>query len=171
MKGTHIGVVILSLMAIFSLHPAHSATPSTADASTELPEVVVESKRLYQLRKEMIQVEDKFYALYNKLNTDQEFDVHCTMHTPTGTHLQERVCRVRFYEDAQAAWARSQITGDYSPPPDLVALERAPEYKRNALSVINAHPELRRLVKEREALEKRYLATRKKRFKGHWFGL
>jgi hypothetical protein len=168
MKGPHICVAILSLMAIFSLHPAHSAT---VGATAELPEVLVESKRLYKLRKEIIQVEDKFFALYNELNTDQDFDVHCTLNTPTGTHLQERVCRVSFYEDAQAAWARSQLTGDYSPPPDLVALERSPEYKRRALSVINAHPELRRLIKERDALEMKYLATRKERFKGHWFAL
>jgi argininosuccinate synthase len=50
----------------------------------------------------------------------------------------------------------------------MVALERAPIYEATALAVINAHPELRKLIREREELEKKYVETRKKRFKGKW---
>jgi hypothetical protein len=49
-----------------------------------------------------------------------------------------------------------------------VALERRAEYQQKALAVINAHPELRRMIREREALEKKYDTTRKARFKGRW---
>lgn len=121
------------------------------------------------MREDIIQTEEKFLALYNELNTDDDFDVHCRLDVPTGTRIAQRVCRVQFYETAQAEWARSQITGDYAPPAELVALERGPEYKHKALAIINANPELRRLIKVRDALEKKYFATRKERLKGRLF--
>jgi len=170
MQCRQLGVGVVLMLAMLCLQPARSATAAAANPSSELPEVVVESKRLSRMRQEIIQVENRFFALFNDLNTEDDFDVHCRHNTPTGTRIQQRVCLVQFYEEAQAEWARAQLTGDYAPPAELVALERGPEYKRRALAVINAHPELRRLVKERDALEKKFLATRKERFKGHWFG-
>jgi hypothetical protein len=75
---------------------------------------------------------------------------------------------VQFYEKAQAEEAQALLRGEFAPPADLVAVERSAEYEKKALAVINAHPELLKLVREREALEKRYIATRKARFKGRW---
>ena len=49
-----------------------------------------------------------------------------------------------------------------------MGLEREPLYQDRALAVINAHPELRKLIRERDELEKKYEETRKKRFKGKW---
>jgi hypothetical protein len=172
MKCSSLGGMVVLVLAMLSICPAQSATSTatTSGPSSELPEVVVESKRLSRMRQEIIQVENRFFALFNDLNTEDDFDVHCRHNTPTGTRIQQRVCLVQFYEEAQAEWARAQLTGDYAPPAELVALERGPEYRRRALAIINAHPELRRLVKERDALEKKFLATRKERFKGHWFG-
>lgn len=165
----------ISLLAVFSVLPLASiqsqrtVAAAAESAISDLPEVVVESKWLAEMRKDIIRAEDRFLALFNELNTDDDFDVHCTIDVPTGTRLTQRVCRAQFIETAQADWARAQFNGDYAPAPDLVALERSAEYKRKALAIINAHPELRRLVKARDALEKKYLATRKERLKGHWF--
>lgn len=148
-------------------------TPAFAEAviseSTDLPEVEVVGRRLYQMQKAIIQTEDKFLARYNELNKDHAFDVHCSNASSKGTRIHKRTCQVQFYEDAAAAWARSQLTGDYAPPPDLVALERGPEYKQKALAVINGDRELRRLLRTRDALEQKYFAARKEAFKHHWF--
>jgi hypothetical protein len=146
-----------------------SAAATTADTATqEIEEVEVVGKRLYQMRQEIIEAEERFFALYNELNKNDDFDVHCRRYVPTGTHLAQRVCRVEFVVKAQAEEARAFLTGDYAPPTDLVALERADEYRKHALALINGNPQLRRLVREREALEKKYNATRKARFKGRW---
>jgi hypothetical protein len=171
MKGSLLFSTVLSMLAICTSRPLYPANAPSANQAADIPEVVVESKRLSTMRKEIIQTENKFFALFNQLNTDDDFDVHCNMEATTGTHLQKRLCLVQFYQDAQAEWTRAQLTGDYAPPPDLVALERGPEYKKRALQVINAHPELRRLVKERDALERKFNATRKQRLKDHWFAL
>lgn len=146
-----------------------TSVTAAESTSSDLPEVLVESKRLYQMRQDIIRAEERFYAAFNELNTDDEFDVHCSINAATGTHLQKRVCLVQFYETAREEWVRLGLAGGYAPHPDLVALERGPEYRRKALAVINAHPELLRLVKERNALEERFLRTRKERLKGHWF--
>jgi hypothetical protein len=169
MKRVPVWIAVLSVLPAFSIQPSRAAVASVVNTTSDLPEVLVESKRLSQMRRDISRTEDRFYALFNKLNTDDEFDVHCSMSTETGTHLQKRVCLVQFYETAREEWVQLGLGGGYAPHPDLVALERGPEYRRKALEVINAHPELRRLVKERDALEKKYLRTRKERLKGHWF--
>ncbi len=145
-------------------------TRAMVSTTTDLPEVEVVGKRLYQLQKAIIQTEDKFLARYNELNQDRDFDVHCRQEAPAGTRIQKRICRVHFYELAEEEWARYQLdpSNYYAPPPDLVALQRADEYQRKALAVINSDTELRRLLRAREALEKKYYAARKEAFKGRW---
>jgi hypothetical protein len=158
----------LAVFALMSAGTVQAAANGAATETTDIPEVQVVGKRLYQMRQDIIKAEDKFFAKFNELNKDDDFDVHCAMTAETGTRLKKRVCKLQFYENAQAEEAQAMLRGDYAPPADLVALERSDEYKQKALAVINANPELRRLIREREALEKKYAATRKERFKGRW---
>jgi hypothetical protein len=167
MKGKAIPAALGMAAFALGMGTVHAATPG-AGSDTELPEVQVVGKRLYQMRQDIIKAEDKFFAMFNELNKDDDYDVHCTVEAPTGTRLKKRVCRVQFYEKAQAEEAQALLRGEFAPPADLVAVERSAEYERKALAVINANPELRKLVKEREELEKKYNATRKERFKGRW---
>ena len=168
MKGkTALGVTVLTL-ALIAAGAAQAAAINVVAETTDLPEVKVEGKRLSQLRQDMVKAEDRFFAAFNELNQDDEFDIHCATQAPLGTHIQRRVCKVRFYEKAQEEEARAFLTGDVAPPAELVAVERSAEYRQKALAVINAHPELRRMIREREALEKKYDTTRKARFKGRW---
>lgn len=50
-------------------------------------------------------------------------------------------------------------------PTSSVAIARADEYRKTMLATINANPELWRLVKEREKLERNYERARRERFK------
>jgi hypothetical protein len=168
MKGKAMPAVVGLMAIVTGMAPGYAASPEAVSESTELPEVQVMGKRLYEMRQDIIKAEDKFFALFNELNTDDDYDVHCNVEAPTGTRLKQRVCRLQFYEKAQAEEAQALLRGEFAPPADLVAVERGAEYEKKALAVINAHPELRRLVREREALDKKYKATRKERFKGRW---
>ena len=127
-----------------------------------LDELQVVGKKLYRIRMGAIDVEDRFYALYNDLNRDDDFDIHCKVEAPTGTLLKVRICRLALYEKALEEEARAYLSGVDAPPPaQLVALSRLNEYRDNALSLINANPQLRDLIREREAFEKKYWAARK----------
>ena len=144
-------------------------TSGGAQSPTELlDEVEVHSRRLSRMRDDVIQEENRFYALFNDVNKDDDFDVHCKYDAYTGTRIKQRTCKVAYYEKAQAEEAVALLNGDIVTPADLVAMARAPEARQKMLAVINATPELRRLILERDTLERKYEATRKARLKEHW---
>jgi len=163
-------IFIASSLAILLVGQVASAQ---APASVQqLDEVTVEGQRLYQMRQRIVAAEERFYALYNELNKNDEFDVHCANEAPLGTRLRQRVCRANFIATAEAEFAVSFVAqlageagGGSAKQPALVALEREPEYKATMLKVVTAHPELLRLLLERNKLEDLYNAARRKRFK------
>ena len=58
--------------------------------------VVVGQKSLAELRKDVFEAEEDFYAVFNKLNDEKDFTVRCHYETATGTHIKNHVCRARF---------------------------------------------------------------------------
>lgn len=167
---TRVAFMVLSCLAGLLLAPA---APAQLPAPVpQLDEVIVEGQRLYQMRQRIVAAEERFYALYNELNKNDEFDVHCVNEAPLGTRLLQRVCRVNFIATAEAEFAVSFVAqlageagGGSAKPPALVALERETEYKAAMLKVVKDHPELLRLLLERNKQEDLYNAARRKRFK------
>ena len=49
--------------------------------------VVVGEKSLSQLRRDVYEAEEEFYALFNKLNDERDFDVRCRYERATGTNI------------------------------------------------------------------------------------
>jgi hypothetical protein len=146
-----------------------------ADAAQEgnervLEEVLVEGTPLWKLRQKMIKVEDQFYSLYNKVNKDKDFNVNCHIETPTGRIIKERVCRVEFIEDAERTEVQAMLDGHNAPPADMVAQARESEFERHFLQVVNSDPRLVKLVREREALGRKYDARHAQMRQNHeWF--
>lgn len=134
----------------------------------ELDEVIVSGMTLRQMRDAIVAAEQRFYDLYNELNQDDDFDIHCHERASLGTRIRRRQCLIAFQEEAQMMYARAVLNGDYSPDPVMMTLERRDEYRRNALAVINGDVRLRRMIQERARLEEKYKAERRKRFKGRW---
>ena len=146
--------------------PDKSAAAKSQDE--ELDEVTVNGKSLARMRMDVVKAEDAFYNALNKLNTNHDYDVHCQNEAPLGTRLKQRVCRVKFFEDAQAEEAQALLDGHTAPPADLVLLERSDDMRKATVAVVAAHPELLRMLQQRNDLEKKYEATRKERFKSRW---
>jgi hypothetical protein len=170
---------ILASVAVILPLPVAAAVPATAapDAAalagreeSVLDEALVLGTQLWKLRKKTIEVEDRFNALYNQLNKDQDFDVHCHVETPPDRIIKERVCRVAFLENAQEVEVKGLLDGHSAPPADMVAQARQADFEENFLKVINSDPRLRKLVREREALEKKYGEELKRRVANRsWF--
>jgi hypothetical protein len=163
-----VSAILLACGPAFAVQAVAQPAGTTAPERVELDEVTVMGKKLYQMRKEIVEAEDRFYAAFNELNTNDDYDVHCATEARTGTRIRNRVCKPVFYANAQENEARAMLTGDYAPPADLVALERSDDYRKGVLAVINKNPKLRRLVRERDELEQHYLKERQARFKGRW---
>jgi hypothetical protein len=145
--------------------PSDSGPP---EAEQELDEVIVEGSPLWKLRREIRETEDRFYARYNELNTNDDFDVYCAKQAALGSRLRSTRCRIAFYQDAEIAAVQAYLTGGFAPDPEIVFLERWDEYRRQALAVINSDVNLRRLVHRREELGKSYQKARKDYFKDRW---
>lgn len=163
--------LLLTLQMSAGAHAAEGSAPlglSRSEELDELDEARVKATKLWQMREKMVALEEQFYARYNELNKDNDFDVHCAMEAPLGTRLKKRVCRIQFFEDAQAEEARAFLDGSVVQSADMVTLQRKDEFKVAMLAVINSDNQLRKLIREREELEKRYIAERKRRFKGRW---
>jgi hypothetical protein len=67
-----------------------------------IDEIIVRGQTPPALRLEIERAENAVFERFNAINSDDELDIRCTLETPTGTHMPQRVCAPVFYRDAQA---------------------------------------------------------------------
>ncbi len=136
-----------------------------------LPQVDVEAQRakLHVMRAELTKLEDQFFSEYNKLNVDPQYAVHCDDEAVTGTRLENHKCRPVFQERAEhdeALWVLGIII---APPAHQTVELKTKDYQKNVVDVISKHPELLKVLQEREAVEKRLEAIRAEKHQEKFF--
>lgn len=142
--------------------------PVLPEQKPALDDVIVLGSRLYPLRKQIDTAEDRFYALYDELNTKHEFDVHCAVEAPLDTRFTQRGCEPVYQARAEEAEAHAFLEDHAIEPSALVALARKDDYRRNMLEILRKNPRRVQLLRERVELQQRYKKVRQERFKGHW---
>lgn len=162
------------------LHTASAAEGTEHVEQLEGVEVYGSPPELASQRQAITDAENRFYARYNELNLNDDFDVNCRVEARTGTRLTSRTCRPLYQEDAVQEGAKlaveirqkaqsyggQALLGANTPPvPAAVAITaRRGEFERNMRNVVRRHPELVMLLEERaaaaEALER---ATRRRK--------
>lgn len=81
-------------------------------SSETLEEIVVYGeKSMTQLRVELHRAEDKVYTLFNSLNSDDEYDIHCYLEAPIGSHIRRRICRANYEVKATTEESRRLLLG------------------------------------------------------------
>ena len=161
-----VGIVVALLLAL----PLTGFCQSTSDEEMqeappeELEEIIVYGQRsLTELRLKMFWAEEEFYDLFNSLNSDDEYDVHCYREKPTGSHIRRRICRAN-YEDG--------ITADDATSAALrlgagsrIALIRYKErlLDREMESLLSEHSELLRSLQEFVEAKHKFDVERKTR--------
>src|SRR5688572_17102402 len=76
-------------------------------AAEPIEEITVVGERLLRdLRLDVQVARENVYGLFNSLNTNEEFDIHCHDGARTGTRMVQRVCRPQFTDDATGAAAK-----------------------------------------------------------------
>src|SRR6478609_11531373 len=93
--------VLIPLLLVLGLPwCAHAADAESAKSRSE--EVVFSGKPADpdQVRRALLEAEDRFYSRYNQLNTDDEYDVECRVEAPLGQRLKQRTCEPRFVVEA-----------------------------------------------------------------------
>jgi hypothetical protein len=154
-------------------HVLGTCAIGVAEAMDEI-EVTGKYEKLSAMRKEYELLEEKFYDEYNKLNTNHEYDIHCSL---SGTFIKTRECQPAFveraYRDAQFALGGSAIGsaymsgGPFAQPSVWVWIQaKLPGYQQNMRDQIRKNPKLLELLMKRNAAAERYQTVRKKKFKG-----
>lgn len=74
-----------------------------AQQEQEMEEITVIGQKLIStLRQQIYRAEDNAFEIFNTLNDDDEYDVHCEMVARTGTLIRKRMCLPNFYHRATA---------------------------------------------------------------------
>jgi hypothetical protein len=115
------------------------------------------------LRKQIAKTEQEFFALYNKLNTDRQYDMICRMDRATGTTLTARVCQPRYIEAAKRVDATERMQTathagpgmDATNPSTGLSFWQDDGFRKNMLEVMQKSPALQALGEKRDALQAR----------------
>ena len=178
LDGTDLTYHVLNDRTIEVAERPLAAAASLVKPAPEAPldEVVIEAQRenekMSEMHAQLDSLENQFYVEYNKFNTDHRYDVACRTVAVTGSHVERRVCQPAFIaKDTENL--RSGFPGD---PADASAhwssalnstsalnLQKMPDYQKNMVEVVRAHPELLKLLKQRSEVVERYEALRRRK--------
>ena len=150
---------------VLPVEPRLQGYPISDDESEEQEETIEEitvigQQQIFTLQQQIIQAEDRAFDIFNELNDDDMYDIHCRMEARTGTLLKKRMCRPNFYHRATADNASEYLAliGEYSnyggPSPSTrnVFTYRFPIFKDKVKELAKENPELLDAMQEIFAL-------------------
>jgi hypothetical protein len=161
----------LLALALAGLLSHEYASGAESEARTELDEVTVHGMRLRDMPREIDKAEERFFQLYSELNEKEDLDIRCHKDKPTGSRIPQQICKPVFFARAQEnlmqnLLARLGVAGSLKRDarlPMQVMHERFDELVHNLAQLLEENPELMQLLEERNQLEDRYKAARKRR--------
>ncbi len=150
-------VLMLALVPVGTCQTT-TAEDSAAESSETLEEIIVYGERsLIHLRHEVYAAEENFFAVFNVLNSDDEFDVECDYVFSISSHRRLRTCKAEFlmkYErDVYLEWI-----------PNLARLRRKERQLVEEMQAqIAEHPELLEVFIELAKAKRNYESERQSR--------
>lgn len=94
------GIVFFSLQA--------SAADFESSVNPQINEIRVSPEEsLVNLRLELQAAERNVYDIFNRLNDEDRFTIHCSINAPTGSNLKLQTCQVQFEIEAQRVHGRA----------------------------------------------------------------
>lgn len=174
-SGRLVRALSVLLAALLSFTPVLAeetvaVAPEDLSGMETLDEVVVTGKldSLSAARQAVIAAEDRFYARYNELNTDDMMDIRCRFEAPTGSRIPRRVCQPKLVEEAardEALRFLDTANGNAAP---LTMDSMKAELKARTLKLLAKDPELMRALLERARLEQYFNDLHARKFRNRW---
>jgi hypothetical protein len=101
--------IFVSLTA-FSANAAHAQDSAAVQPPAQAQEeIVVRGKRLADFRVEVELARDRAYAIFNEINSTDDFDIQCVDEPRRGSRMGRKVCAARFEGRISAAAARDYL--------------------------------------------------------------
>ena len=122
-----------------------------SDPTETIEEIVVYGeKSLIRLRYELYKAEEVVFDLFNSLNSDDEFDIHCYKEAPIGSHIKRRICTPNYVRELVAEATRLAllgIIGSYSHP--VAKIQQKDKLLREEMeALVIERPELLKALSE-----------------------
>ena len=144
----------MALMGMCQTVSAQGVVPAAADEIEEI--VVYGDKSLSLLRRDLYRAEEKAFGLFNSLNSDDDYDIHCYKEVRIGSHIKRRICKPNFVmkleAEATSRWLRGLQSGGRSGQPHseaMVRTQRKEEILHEEMeSLILKNPDLLKAVIE-----------------------
>lgn len=152
---------IASLIAFLCIFSA-CTLPRIAIGQDEV-ESEGQQKSQAELRREVYEAEEDFYALYNKLNDERDYSVRCRYEKPTGSRIKNHVCRARFVTkayDRHARRNRNNLSSVANQDADPVLVQKKVEYEAHMEALIAANTELQAAFDRYNAARVRFMEKR-----------
>jgi len=115
---------IFALLTALSAEAASAQNAAAEPRSTESPEeIIVRGKRLAGFRVEVDLARERAYAVFNEINSTDDFDIQCVDDEPRrGSRMGRRVCAARFEGRIARATAQDYLALMQAICPDLEGL-------------------------------------------------
>ena len=130
-----------------------SSDQNDSEAVRELDEIVViEKMSAGQLRRAIIDIENEFYGAFNRLNSDDRYDIVCRKHAPVGSQIPVRLCKASLYWSQLSEFTEDGFDiGSARFPVDNVD-EHEDRLQSLMISLLSQHDSLRAMLEERKGL-------------------
>ena len=116
------GFVTILLIALPGMSPVFGA---------EEEQIVIDDLTVPQLRAEIEKIQDEYYAVFNRLNENDDYDIVCQKFTPTGTNIPQVGCEPAFVTKRRSESANNYRTGgDDLLTNDALITELQPEFEK-----------------------------------------
>lgn len=164
MKKITVTVSVLLLVSLLAdLVPAVIAQTG----GTSLPQEIIVNpqERFRTLHHRANLAERKVFELFNAINDDDYYDVHCQMEAELGTRIKKQVCRPEFIDRATAEDASAYLDGRSSALPVSIATRHYPELEARMRKALISNPELQEAV-----IDHHYLREELNENLGSFFG-
>lgn len=125
--------------------------------------VVVGEKSIADLRRDVFEAEEDFYATFNKLNDVPEFDVRCFYEKPTGTRIKNHVCRAKFVSKAYSSHAArngNDLSRVANQDANSALSIKTAQYQEKMETLVEANPELLAALVRYNTARERFFAER-----------
>lgn len=122
--------------------------------------VAASQKSAGELRRDLWKAEKDFFAMYNKLNDDNLYDVRCSKEVPTGSVIKTQTCRPKFLS---RALKDGKIKKDADLQSDPEVANNIATFRKNMDSLIATNPELRSAAIALNEAQARLVADKERR--------
>jgi hypothetical protein len=146
---------------LFAALCANPLAAMEAPAAEPIEEITVTGQRL---RMKVSEAEDAMYALFNDLNTDDRYDIVCTMEVRVFSHIRQKRCVPQYARDALMEEAQSMVRGQPGMPSQAVMAYHSPRLEAKFQEMVGESQELFEAVARHYELNEAWRLRRKAYF-------